>query len=73
MYARSLARVTHTCQNYEALVDDRRAGKTGGAGPSGRYDTRSGPIQEKEKAKVLSFRLSSEIEKKTNLRKVLEE
>ena len=35
--------VEATCRNYEALIDERRAGKTGGAGPSGRYDTRSGP------------------------------
>ena len=69
-------------QNYEVLVDDKRARKIGEAGPSGRYDTRSGPkrndtaparIQEKEKGKVLSSRLSSEIEKTMDLRKVLEE
>ena len=54
------------------MVDDKKAGKTGGVGPSGRYDTRSGlrrndtalaRSQEKEKGKVPSFRLSSEIEK----------
>ena len=28
-----------TCQNYEVLVEDKRAGKTGGAGPSQWYET----------------------------------
>ena len=74
--------VEAACRNYEALIDERRAGKTGGAGPSGRYDTRSTPkghdatptgSQEKEKGRIPSFRLSSEIEKTTNLQKVLEE
>ena len=31
--------VEATCRNYEALIDERRAGKTGEAGPLGRYDT----------------------------------
>ena len=31
--------VEATCQNYEVLVEDKRAGKGGGAGPSNRYDT----------------------------------
>ena len=35
--------VEAACRNYEALIDERRAGKTGGAGPLGRYDTRSAP------------------------------
>ena len=74
--------VEAACWNYEALIDERRAGKTGGAGPSGRYDTRSAPkkhdatptgSQEMEKGRIPSFRLSSEIEKTTNLQKVLEE
>ena len=56
--------VEAACQNYEVLVDDKRAEKTGGPGPSWRYDTQSGPrrndvvpsgSQEKEKAKVSSF------------------
>ena len=65
------------------MIDERRAGKTGtGAGPSGRHDTRSttkrhdgapAGSQEKEKGRILSFRLSSEIEKTTNLQRVLEE
>ena len=34
--------VEAACKNYEALIDERRAGKTGtGAGPSGRHDTQS--------------------------------
>ena len=56
--------VQATCQNYEALVDEKLVGKTRGAGPSGRYDTPSRPkrhdsnptgSQEKEKGKVLNF------------------
>ena len=74
--------VEAACKNYEALIDKRRAGKNGGAGPSGRHDTRSAlkrhegaptRSQEREKGKIPSFRLSSEIEKATNLQKVLEE
>ena len=30
-------------QIYEVIVDDKCAGKTKGVGPSGRYDTQSGP------------------------------
>ena len=30
-------------QNYEVLVEDKRAGKAGGSGPSQRYETRFGP------------------------------
>ena len=57
------------CKNYEALIDERPAGKTGGVGPSGRHDTRSATkkhdgapagSQDKEKGRILSFRLSSE-------------
>ena len=74
--------VEAACKNYEAQIEERRAGKNGGAGPLGRHDTRStikrhdgAPTgsQEKEKGKVPSFQLSSEIEKATNLQKVLEE
>ena len=66
------------CKNYETLINERRAGKNGGAGPSGRHDTRSTTkrhdgvptgSQEEEKGKILS----SEIEKTMNLQKVLEE
>ena len=32
--------VEAVCQNYEALVEDKRVGKSGGAGPSQRYETR---------------------------------
>ena len=51
-------------------------------GPSRRHDTRSATkrhdgaltgSKEKEKGKISNFRLSSEIEKATNLQKVLEE
>ena len=30
------------CQNYEVLVEDKHAGKAGGAGPSQRCETRFG-------------------------------
>ena len=52
------------CQIYKVLVDEKQAGKDGGAGPSGRYDTRSGPkrndvaptdSQEREKGKIVNF------------------
>ena len=33
------------CQNYEVLVEDKRAGKAGGAIPSQRYETRFRPKQ----------------------------
>ena len=69
-------------QNYEVLVEDKWAGKAGGVGHLGRYDTQSEPkrcdggladSQEKTRKNFLSFRLSSEIEKTKNLRKVLKE
>ena len=74
--------VEAACKNYEALIDERRVGKNGGTGPTGRHDTRSAikkhdgaPTESHkgEKGKIPSFRLSSEIEKATNLQKVLEE
>ena len=69
------------CQNYEVMVEDKPVGQAEGSGPSNRYDTRSGQKrndggptgpQEKERGKIPSFRLSSEIESCTDLRKVLE-
>ena len=74
--------VKATCQNYEVLVEDKHVGKAGGAGSSGRYDSRNNPKRsdggptgpwEKERGKFPSFGLSSEIEKTTNLQNVLEE
>ena len=68
--------VEATCPNYEVPIEDKRVGKTGGAGPSERSDTRNGPIknivcaadrQEKERGKLSSFQQSSKIEKMTNL------
>mgnify|MGYP000217462279 FL=1 len=68
------------CQNYEVLVEERRTGKTGGAGPSQRYDTLSGQKQNDpgasggpDKVKKVGYRLSTEIKRTTDLRKVLEE
>ena len=69
-------------QKHEVLVEDKRVGKAGGAGSSGRYDSRNNPKRsdggptgpwEKERGKFPSFGLSSEIEKTTNLQNVLEE
>ena len=34
--------VEAACQNYKALVEDKRVGKAGAAGPSQRYETRFG-------------------------------
>ena len=68
------------CQNYEVLMEDKQEGKGGGAGPSSRYDTRSRPKQSDvgasgslERVKQAGYLLGSEIERGTNLRKVLEE
>ena len=64
------------CQIYKVLVDEKQAGKDGGAGSLGRYGTRSKPkrnkfamagSQDREKGKVLSFWLSSEIKKSMDL------
>jgi hypothetical protein len=59
--------VEAACQNYEVLIDERRAGRHGGrqseAGTSGAQD----------KPKKSGFRLSTEIEKATDVRRVLEE
>ena len=59
---------------------DKRAGKTGGVGPSQRYETRfmqkqndAGATGAPDKAKKAGYRLSMEIERTTDLRKVLEE
>ena len=37
--------VEAACQNYEVLVEDKGAGKTGWTGPSQRYETQSGQKQ----------------------------
>ena len=57
-----------------------RAGKAGGGGPSQRYETRFGPKANEatksgapEKKKQAGFRLSTEIKKAMDLRKVLKE
>ena len=67
-------------QNYEVLVEDKRVGKAGTAGPSQRYETRFG--QRRNEAGGSSaqdnpmkggHRLGTEIERTTDLRNVLEE
>ena len=67
-------------QSYKVLVEDKGAGKTGGAAPSQRYETRfrpkkndAGVINTPDKAKKVGYRLSMDIERTTDLRKVLEE
>ena len=37
----STAFVEVACRNYEALINERQAGRPGGAGPSRRHDTRN--------------------------------
>ena len=61
-------------------MEDKRVGKTGGAGPSQRYETRfrqrkneAGATDAPDKAKKAGYRLSTEIKRTTDLRKVLEE
>ena len=72
--------VEYACQNYEVLVEEKHVGKTGGSGPSQRYETRFRPKQNDagvtgapDKAKKVGYQLSTEIERTTDLRKVLEE
>ena len=67
-------------QNYEVLVEDKCVGKVGGAGPSQRYETRSGQKKNDtgttgvpDKTKKAGYRLRTEIERTTDLQKVLEE
>jgi hypothetical protein len=68
------------CQNYEVLMEEKRVGNTGGAGPSQHYETQFGQRQNdagtsgaQDKTKKARYRLSTEIVRTTNLRKVLEE
>ena len=68
------------CKNYDVLVEDKSVGKAGGAGPSQRYETRFRPKQNDvgnpdapDRTKRADYRLSTEIEKSMDLRKVLEE
>ena len=72
--------VEAACQNYEVLVEDKRVGKAGGVGPPQRYETRFGPKPTgagnpgvPDGKKTAGFWLSTEIERATDLRKVLEE
>ena len=59
-------------------MEDKHAGKTGGAGPSQWYETSSGQndagaTSAPDKAKKVGYRLSTEIERTTDLREVLDE
>jgi hypothetical protein len=76
--------VEAACQNYEVLFEEKRVGSTGGAGPSQHYETRLGEKQNdagtsdaqdkaQDKAKRAGYRMSTEIERTTDVRKVLEE
>ena len=69
-----------TCQSYEVLVEYKRAGKVGGAGPYNRYETQRrlkkndvGASGSQERGMPTGYRLGSEIERMTELQKVLEE
>ena len=60
--------VEATCQNYEVLVEDKRAGKAGGVGPSQRYETWFWPKKNDvgipsapDRTKRADYRLSIEI------------
>ena len=62
------------------MVEDKRVWKTGGAGPSQRYETRFGPSRNeagetsaRDNPKKGGYRLGTEIERTMDLRKVLEE
>jgi hypothetical protein len=72
--------VEAACQNYEVLLEEKRAGRGGGAGPLQRHETRIGEKQRDvgtsggpEKSRKPSFRMTMEIEKTTDVRRVLEE
>ena len=72
--------VKAACQNYEALVEEKRVGKTGGARPSQRYETRFGQRRNEaggtgaqDNPKKGGYWLGTEIERTTDLRKVLGE
>ena len=77
--------VEAACQNYEALVEEKRVGNGDGVGPSKRYEARGTQRREepnppqarnerwKEKGNLPNFKLCSEIEQATNLKKVMEE
>jgi hypothetical protein len=61
-------------------LEEKRAGRSGGADPSQRYGTRIGEKQRDvgtsggpEKPRKPSFRITAEIEKATDVRRVLEE
>ena len=66
--------VEAACQNYEALVEDKRVGKTGVAGPSQRYETRFGQRRNEaggtgaqDNTKKGGYRLGTEIKRTTDL------
>ena len=66
-----------TCQSYEVLVEYKRATKVGGVE---QYGTQSGPKKNnagasgsQERGMPTGYRLGSEIERMTELQKVLEE
>ena len=66
--------VEAACQNYEVLVEEKRAGNNGGVGSSQRYETQFGHKQNDagatgtpDKAKRVGYRLSTKIESTTDL------
>ena len=77
--------VEAACQNYEVMVEEKKLGNGDGAGPSRKYDARGTRRREetnqsqarderwKEKGNPPNFKLCSEIEQATDLKKVVEE
>jgi hypothetical protein len=72
--------VEAACQNYEVLVEEKQAGRSGGAGSSQRYETRTGEKKNdgsasgaQDKAKKAGYRMTTEIERSTDVWRVLEE
>ena len=72
--------VEAACQNYEVLVEDKHTEKAGGVRTPNWYETRFGPKKSEagklgmpDKMQSAGYRLSTEIERKPDLRKVLEE
>jgi hypothetical protein len=72
--------VEATCQNYEVLMEEKRAGRGGGVGPSQCHESLIGEKQKDvgtpggpEKARKASFRMTTEIGRSTDVRRVFEE
>jgi hypothetical protein len=72
--------VEAACQNYEVVMEEKRAGRGGGVGPLQHHESRIGEKQKDvgtpggpERARKASFQMTTEIERSTDVRRVLEE